>query len=55
MATYFRNYLKKVFWSNLCVGSSFQVLDPAYGGTGGPENNKQHALRARKFFEIALN
>ena len=23
----FRSYLKNVFWPNLCVGSSFQVLD----------------------------
>ncbi len=26
-----RSYLKSVFWSNLCVGSSFQFLDiPQY-------------------------
>ena len=25
---FIRSYLKKVFWSNLGVGSSLQVLDP---------------------------
>jgi hypothetical protein len=56
----YRSDLKKAFWPNLFVGASFQLLNPACGGTSdlprhrrGLKHSPAATLSQNPIFEVA--